>query len=230
MSTPQDPSQQDQEEDEDSLIPALLAVFAAFMVYRAGKGKLEGGWQEVVKVLDIPGTTGVLLARIANRALSRQRAQAGRAGDELWVYNPVGVYAGQQAGYQIISDALIWLDTHTAAGEDSQSRDHGGQSASTSFAPTPENPPDGLAAMVVRAVAHAAIVAVASMAGWKHKTWHTQLDLRVRNTHRGMQGQKVLIDEKFHSPSGATLMYPGDPTAPLSETASCRCVVKTSRR
>lgn len=222
-------TQPEQEQDENSLIPALLAIYATYMIYRAARGPLEKDWTEVVKVLGVPAAIGVLLAQIAGRALTRQRNDAGRAGDELWVYAPVGIYAGQQAGYRIITDSLTWLDEHTAAGEGPQTRDHEGLTDSTSFVPTTENPPDVLAALIAQAAANAAVVAAASMAGWKYKTWHTRADFRVRPTHQGMNGQQVLIDSKFVSPSGATLMYPGDPTAPLEESANCRCSVTTSR-
>ncbi|MGU3496352.1 phage minor head protein [Xanthobacteraceae bacterium A53D] len=55
------------------------------------------------------------------------------------------------------------------------------------------------------------------------KIWHDARDVRVRETHRGMNGQKVGFRASFVSPSGATLRYPGDPAAPASERVNCRC-------
>jgi hypothetical protein len=55
------------------------------------------------------------------------------------------------------------------------------------------------------------------------KKWHSAADGRVRHTHRILNGQSVPIDGVFHSPSGATLRYPGDPNAPINETSGCRC-------
>ncbi|MDE3809957.1 head morphogenesis protein [Sinorhizobium meliloti] len=55
------------------------------------------------------------------------------------------------------------------------------------------------------------------------KRWHSAGDNRVRHTHRVLNGQAVGIDEVFQSPSGATLRYPGDPRAPISEISGCRC-------
>lgn len=55
------------------------------------------------------------------------------------------------------------------------------------------------------------------------KTWHTVGDSHVRFTHRVLQGKNVTLSQKFISPSGAALEYPGDPSAPFDERAGCRC-------
>lgn len=53
--------------------------------------------------------------------------------------------------------------------------------------------------------------------------WRTARDERVRATHAEMDGQKRAFGVPFDSPSGAKLLYPGDPDAPASETINCRC-------
>lgn len=58
------------------------------------------------------------------------------------------------------------------------------------------------------------------------RIWRTASDSKVRETHAEMSGQTVGLDEAFVSPSGAKLMYPGDPNAPPGETINCRCVVE----
>lgn len=58
------------------------------------------------------------------------------------------------------------------------------------------------------------------------RIWRTASDTRVRHTHAAMAGQEVGLDEAFLSPSGAKLMYPGDPQAPADEVINCRCVVE----
>jgi hypothetical protein len=55
------------------------------------------------------------------------------------------------------------------------------------------------------------------------KFWRDARDVRVRETHRGLNGQRVAFRAEFVSPSGAHLRYPGDERAPVSETAQCRC-------
>jgi hypothetical protein len=58
------------------------------------------------------------------------------------------------------------------------------------------------------------------------RVWRSASDLRVRDTHRALNGDSVGLDEAFRSPSGAVLRFPGDPQAPISETANCRCWVQ----
>lgn len=64
--------------------------------------------------------------------------------------------------------------------------------------------------------------------------WHTAKDERVRDpkigaqtSHRTMHGQKRRFGEPFESGAGNLLRYPGDPSAPTSETLLCRCRVST---
>lgn len=59
------------------------------------------------------------------------------------------------------------------------------------------------------------------------KVWRSAGDNRVRETHRDMNGQTVRINEKFVSPSGALLEFPGDPSAPVEEVINCRCTYET---
>lgn len=51
------------------------------------------------------------------------------------------------------------------------------------------------------------------------KTWLTQRDLRVRDTHVGLEGVKIPVDEIFSN----GCYYPGDPEGPPDEVINCRC-------
>lgn len=53
--------------------------------------------------------------------------------------------------------------------------------------------------------------------------WITRDDSHVRPSHRPMHGQRRRGGEPFQSGAGVPLEYPHDPSAPLSETAGCRC-------
>jgi len=53
--------------------------------------------------------------------------------------------------------------------------------------------------------------------------WHTAGDERVRGSHAPMNGQRREVGEPFQTGNGNLLRYPGDPRAPASETAQCRC-------
>lgn len=57
------------------------------------------------------------------------------------------------------------------------------------------------------------------------KRWSTHMDGRQRDAHGAMNGQTVDSFSKFKSPSGAALMFPGDPDAPAEEVINCRCVM-----
>jgi hypothetical protein len=55
------------------------------------------------------------------------------------------------------------------------------------------------------------------------RTWRSAADKRVRDTHQALNGETVGYGEPFESPSGARLMFPGDPNAPAAEIINCRC-------
>lgn len=59
------------------------------------------------------------------------------------------------------------------------------------------------------------------------RTWRTAADEKVRSSHSGMNGQSRPINEPFLSGNGVALMRPGDPNAPASERANCRCMLIT---
>lgn len=59
---------------------------------------------------------------------------------------------------------------------------------------------------------------------WKHAS----RGKNSREGHQAMDGDSRGIDEPFENPdTGASLMFPGDPDADISETAQCRCIAIT---
>ncbi|MFJ7054702.1 phage portal protein [Streptomyces albidoflavus] len=54
------------------------------------------------------------------------------------------------------------------------------------------------------------------------RTWITRKDDRVRPEHQALHGQSLLVGTPYEI-GGAQLRYPGDPFAPPSLTANCRC-------
>lgn len=87
---------------------------------------------------------------------------------------------------------------------------------------------EGLAA--TNAARHSATQQMMTKAGFTddqiERIWRATNDLRVRDTHRAMHGQKRGPKEPFKSPKGAKLMYPGDSKAPAEEVINCRCVLE----
>ena len=55
------------------------------------------------------------------------------------------------------------------------------------------------------------------------KVWHTARDPRVRDSHAALDRESVGIGAAFSN----GLAYPGDPSAPASETVNCRCWMET---
>lgn len=54
------------------------------------------------------------------------------------------------------------------------------------------------------------------------KEWIAAEDDRTRPDHAAADGQIVGVDDAFDV-GGASLMYPGDPSAPVEQIANCRC-------
>lgn len=57
------------------------------------------------------------------------------------------------------------------------------------------------------------------------KTWLTQKDDKVRDTHRAAHGQKRPLSQPF-AVGSSKLMQPGDPTGPADECVNCRCTLR----
>lgn len=59
------------------------------------------------------------------------------------------------------------------------------------------------------------------------QTWVTARDERVRESHQLLNGEqrRGFGDEVVWQAIGGSLRFPGDPWAPLRETAQCRCIV-----
>lgn len=218
---PVDPLGDAHDEDESAVVPVLLTIYALYLLLRGGHDRIGIGWRQVAEKLNIQDTAGRQFAAIAQRAVAQAAEQAGNAGAELWMTSDAGIRAGVQAGVRAVAEALLW---HDRASEGPVSRDAGGD------VPTMSDPPATLAGIVVTAVVNAAVVATAAVAGWESKTWRTMRDSRVRHAHREMEGQQRPMAEAFTAPDGSKLRFPGDPTAPVSLTAGCRCRVSVSRR
>lgn len=61
--------------------------------------------------------------------------------------------------------------------------------------------------------------------GVERKEWLSTMDDRTRDTHKDVNGQIVNINTPFTLSNGIEIMQPGDSSAPLSETAACRCTI-----
>lgn len=224
-----EPQQEEQPvEDGSSLIPALLLIYATYLLYQAAHGSIARSWRTVATDLGLVDLAGGAVGALARRAIMRMRSDYGRSGDELMMQAGRAAQAGIDAGIQMIAEALIWTDQQgdpvTKDMADDSPEDRAG------YIPTQEFPPDLLAQMVANAVRDATVMAAADLAGWVAKVWNSRHDDRVRDTHQVLDGQARGIGERFVSPSGAHLRYPHDPLAPIGEVANCRCFLTVRRR
>lgn len=73
------------------------------------------------------------------------------------------------------------------------------------------------------AVGHRTVRELATQ-GVPRKRWVAYHDARTRPSHREADGQTAAVSQAFVV-NGYSMMAPGDPTAPYSETENCRCIV-----
>jgi hypothetical protein len=63
--------------------------------------------------------------------------------------------------------------------------------------------------------------------GVRRKKWLAFADGRSGDRHHERMNSVIApIDEPFVTPLGNELMYPGDPSAPIEDTANCRCTMR----
>lgn len=213
------------EEDGSALVPALLAVYALYLLWRGAHSGFRAGAAQVRRALGLDRMIGGALAGVAARAIGWQRDQSGRPGDDLLMPTPQAIRNAVEVGLEVLSEALLWTDRHTTG--DPSTADSGATSGDATV-PTGENPPEMLARMLATAVSNAAGLAAADQAGWTRKVWRTREDSRVRDAHRLLHRKERPIREPFEV-HGHKLRFPGDPAAPMELRANCRCWLTLAR-
>lgn len=74
-------------------------------------------------------------------------------------------------------------------------------------------------------------MALAGKLGLRYKVWVSRGDTRVRPLHRRLHGKITEIGKPFHRwPTGMSLGFPGDPSAPLDAIINCRCLLAFTAR
>lgn len=58
------------------------------------------------------------------------------------------------------------------------------------------------------------------------KQWVSHQDGKTRDSHASLSGQVQYVNDPFVTMDGTKIMYPGDPSAPASETINCRCYMR----
>lgn len=84
----------------------------------------------------------------------------------------------------------------------------------------------GLSTAAATSTMEGSRAAVHAKAGkYVKRVWRTMKDEKVRPTHRSAFGQRRSATNPFRV-GQASLMFPGDPTGPIEETANCRCWIE----
>lgn len=79
-------------------------------------------------------------------------------------------------------------------------------------------------------VENTGIVTGMQLAGVERIEWLAYTDGKSGNRHHErMDGKVIQLGEYFLTPLGNRVRYPGDPAAPIAETANCRCGVAPAR-
>lgn len=80
-------------------------------------------------------------------------------------------------------------------------------------------------------VENTGIVTGMQMVGVERIEWLAYTDGKSGDRHHErMDGKTIAVGEYFTTPLGNKLRYPGDPMAPIAETANCRCTVAPARK
>lgn len=219
------------EEETDRTILAVSAALVAVILASSSDGKGGGeikapptGWYAPVSKVVHP-----LLARFAVRAVDRLRRWAPRKIRDSRVLAVVAEVVGA-AEHKIVDIVHAgweeWGPAPTPPAETAvpaETRKVQVREAEEERLRRIKVDADRAARAGTLAVRERSRYLVAQEVGAVYKVWRSRRDNRVRPTHGDLEGNRVPLGNHFVAASGASLMFPGDPSAPLNETAGCRC-------
>lgn len=245
--------------DTQSLVPAILAILAAYLAYRAAKGRITGTWQAWARALHLTELAGEAMAGVAQRAFGRlsDRSTPKHAAD-LAPYEANAVAVSTDTQMRTLVRALQHYQRTGAVPTDLTDEDldfqvgtkRPGGRPQDYRAPKPkpslpdaQDPPVLLAEMMGNAGRNASQLeaelelAAAKGSGATWKTWIDVSDSHVRASHQFLgsgryEFHSVPISQPFRSIFGFEMNFPGDASmgAPLSELANCRCALTFSTK
>lgn len=209
--------QEELEQDSGALLPTIAALLTAAAAYKA----VGGAKEDAATALDVTGKLYAVLGAIALRIirmLSLKLPKRPRT-------------PGETSDYELMLEVM-----ESAAEKATQDAIKVVSGAVNGVADDPETSAPPSAAAVKQVATHAARTArngarfhAAEESGLTFKkTWHSINDERTRSSHAFLGSPKyefhtIPLADDFISITGDRLRFPGDPLAPLSETARCRC-------
>lgn len=227
------------QEDAGSLVPAITAILTAAAAYAATNKAVSDAVDMIDNALGITAKAGAVLTNIAMKMVTAQiaatRSRAEKAELSL---------AATTAVPRAVDDAVTVIARSAAAVLDKQRqvlRKTGRTKVSapgmifTDDLPGDSDDPKTVARRAAQTVRNSAVFNLAEQVPFTYrKTWHDVGDARVRATHAFLGSPKyefhtVDLGDKFVTIAGNRLRFPGDPLAPIEETAHCRCWLTIAR-
>ena len=223
-----------------ALVPAILSVLAGLTAYAAGKQAVQS-WEQIMQELQIGPKLAGALAAVAQKALqqilSRTTSTAARAALVANMQQVVdtavseGTQVVAQAARAIVEDLIEirhagkqWTEKVSPAGDKFDAHEDPAKLIKTAVDPTRlRSTAQDLSRRTHQAVWSAAEFHAAGEAGWPRVEWRSKRDAKVRSSHAILDGQSTALGTPFITYAGNEIRFPGDPLAPIEETANCRC-------
>lgn len=229
--------EQELQDDANALLPIITAVLAAGATYGATQRYTAAHASTLAVAAQASAALYSTALRLLMATVKKMRTVASR--DILMGVVEEAARRAARDGEAVVVRAAV------EAAADAAQVAHPGAKVKVSKpgkpfpgTPTPEDTPDPsplikpeiVARQAAQTVRNAARQYVAELAPELklRKSWHSHKDSRVRASHaflgdKTYESHTVGILDTFTSITGATLRFPGDPLAPIYETARCRC-------
>jgi len=223
-----------------ALVPAILTVLAGLSAYAAGKQSIKG-WEQVMQELQIAPKLAGALASVAQKALQLilSRTTSSKARTALISNMQEAVDTAVSEGAQVVAQAAAaiiedlieirhagkqWTEKVSPAGDKFDGHGDPDKLFKTAVDPTRmRDTAKDLSRRTHQAVWNAAEFHAAGEAGWPRVEWRSKRDAKVRSSHAILDGQSTDLGTPFITYAGNAIRFPGDPLAPIEETANCRC-------
>lgn len=232
----------DLEQDTGSLVPAITTILAAVAAYSAAHRTIGTTTDTVDAALGLSAMISAALLHVALRSASAVVGKA-RNSDERATMNEVLPKVADIAvrdGMDTLATAVRKIVINRSTGMKAIGK------TQVSPAGEPWNPPVDLvpgdsdnprilARRVAQTVRNSAVHNLAGAMPFTYrKTWHCVHDPRTRATHAFLgspsyEFHTVDLGKPFVTIEGNLIRFPGDPLAPIEETAHCRCHITIAR-
>lgn len=209
---------------EQDVATERLAPVAAYAIASAGEAVAEApdidhpvpeGIAEAIHLIVVAALVSLAIAAVQRH---RNRPDAPPPPDQDEIEETAG-----QIAPEITDTAWQWAVRYQRSLLNPPDDEPGTRSK---IAPTPDEESRAMARTLATRLAAESSLATAHLLNMPFKVWISRGNPSVRSTHRRLHGEGIPMDAPFRRwPTGEVLDFPGDPRAPLRETANCRCKI-----